>query len=154
MTLSSSNSFLNGEISKTETPNVKKRHRRVKSSGVKNSEYDGEFCHFYASLHSSPLLLNVFQMLKASNSTLFPSKANNGISTLPRWKNETNGWPLSSSKSSTLFSSTSRQRRRATPARRRRYRQSRTGYLVMGYAWIVTRQVSFSAYCFRSVFLI
>lgn len=43
MTLSSSNSFLNGEIGKTETPNVKKRHRRVKSSGVKNSEYDGEF---------------------------------------------------------------------------------------------------------------
>lgn len=42
MTLSSSNSFLNGEIGKTETPNVKKRHRRVKSSGVKNSEYDGE----------------------------------------------------------------------------------------------------------------
>ncbi|CAH1131570.1 unnamed protein product [Ceutorhynchus assimilis] len=40
MTLSSSNSFLNGEIGKTETPNVKKRHRRVKSSGVKNSEYD------------------------------------------------------------------------------------------------------------------
>ncbi|XP_060524192.1 centaurin-gamma-1A isoform X2 [Cylas formicarius] len=40
MTLSSSNSFLNGEISKTETPSVKKRHRRVKSSGVKNSEYD------------------------------------------------------------------------------------------------------------------
>ncbi|XP_076253397.1 centaurin gamma 1A isoform X3 [Rhynchophorus ferrugineus] len=40
MTLSSSNSFLNGEINKTETPNVKKRHRRVKSSGVKNSEYD------------------------------------------------------------------------------------------------------------------
>ncbi|KAH1022304.1 hypothetical protein HUJ04_011726 [Dendroctonus ponderosae] len=40
MSLSSSNSFLNGEICKTETPNVKKRHRRVKSSGVKNSEYD------------------------------------------------------------------------------------------------------------------
>uniref|UniRef100_A0AAR5QFE7 Uncharacterized protein n=1 Tax=Dendroctonus ponderosae TaxID=77166 RepID=A0AAR5QFE7_DENPD len=42
MSLSSSNSFLNGEICKTETPNVKKRHRRVKSSGVKNSEYDGK----------------------------------------------------------------------------------------------------------------
>ncbi|CAH1997408.1 unnamed protein product [Acanthoscelides obtectus] len=40
MVLSSSNSFLNGEIAKTETPHVKKRHRRVKSSGVKNSEYD------------------------------------------------------------------------------------------------------------------
>ncbi|CAH1112360.1 unnamed protein product [Psylliodes chrysocephalus] len=40
MALSSSNSFLNGEITKTETPHVKKRHRRVKSSGVKNSEYD------------------------------------------------------------------------------------------------------------------
>nr|CAH7721960.1 unnamed protein product [Callosobruchus chinensis] len=40
MVLSSSNSFLNGEIVKTETPHVKKRHRRVKSSGVKNSEYD------------------------------------------------------------------------------------------------------------------
>lgn len=42
MVLSSSNSFLNGEIAKTETPHVKKRHRRVKSSGVKNSEYDGK----------------------------------------------------------------------------------------------------------------
>ncbi|KAJ8969451.1 hypothetical protein NQ317_017100, partial [Molorchus minor] len=40
MVLSSSNSFLNGEIAKTETPNVKKRHRRVKSSGIKNPEYD------------------------------------------------------------------------------------------------------------------
>ncbi|XP_050295837.1 centaurin-gamma-1A isoform X2 [Anthonomus grandis grandis] len=48
MTLSSSNSFLNGEISKTETPHVKKRHRRVKSSGVKNSEYDdAEGYEFY-----------------------------------------------------------------------------------------------------------
>lgn len=41
MVLSNSNSFLNGDM-KTETPNVKKRHRRMKSSGVKNSEYDGE----------------------------------------------------------------------------------------------------------------
>ncbi|KAK9874956.1 hypothetical protein WA026_005771 [Henosepilachna vigintioctopunctata] len=40
MVLSNSNSFLNGEGMKTETPNVKKRHRRMKSSGVKNSEYD------------------------------------------------------------------------------------------------------------------
>uniref|UniRef100_A0A6P7FRM0 Centaurin-gamma-1A isoform X1 n=2 Tax=Diabrotica virgifera virgifera TaxID=50390 RepID=A0A6P7FRM0_DIAVI len=40
MVLSSSNSFLNGEIIKSETPHVKKRHRRVKSSGVKNAEYD------------------------------------------------------------------------------------------------------------------
>lgn len=41
MVLSNSNSFLNGD-SKTETPNVKKRHRRMKSSGLKNSEYDGK----------------------------------------------------------------------------------------------------------------
>ncbi|CAH1155114.1 unnamed protein product [Phaedon cochleariae] len=48
MVLSSSNSFLNGEISKIETPNVKKRHRRVKSSGLKNSEYDdNEANEFY-----------------------------------------------------------------------------------------------------------
>lgn len=40
--LSNSNSFLNGEGLKTETPNVKKRHRRMKSSGLKNSEYDGK----------------------------------------------------------------------------------------------------------------
>lgn len=39
--LSSSNSFLNGDGLKSETPNVKKRHRRMKSSGVKNSEIDG-----------------------------------------------------------------------------------------------------------------
>ncbi|KRT82486.1 Pleckstrin homology domain containing protein [Oryctes borbonicus] len=39
MALSNSNSFLNGDM-KTETPNVKKRHRRMKSSGVKNAEYD------------------------------------------------------------------------------------------------------------------
>lgn len=42
MGLSSSNSFLNGEGLKTETPNVKKRHRRMKSSGIKSSEMDGE----------------------------------------------------------------------------------------------------------------
>lgn len=41
LALSSSNSFLNGDGLKTETPNVKKRHRRMKSSGVKNSEIDG-----------------------------------------------------------------------------------------------------------------
>ncbi|XP_044755941.1 centaurin-gamma-1A isoform X2 [Coccinella septempunctata] len=40
MVLSNSSTFLNGEGLKTETPNVKKRHRRMKSSGVKNSEYD------------------------------------------------------------------------------------------------------------------
>lgn len=40
--LSSSNSFLNGDIIKSETPHLKKRHRRVKSSGIKNSEYDGK----------------------------------------------------------------------------------------------------------------
>ena len=45
--LSSSNSFLNGESMKSETPNVKKRHRRMKSSGVKNSEYDGMYMPFY-----------------------------------------------------------------------------------------------------------
>lgn len=42
MVLSNSSSFLNGESMKTETPNVKKKHRRMKSSGVKNSEYDGK----------------------------------------------------------------------------------------------------------------
>lgn len=40
MMLSNSNSFLNGDGIKTETPNVKKRHRRMKSSSLKNSEYD------------------------------------------------------------------------------------------------------------------
>lgn len=41
--LSSSNSFLNGDIiTKSETPNLKKRHRRVKSSSIKNSDgYEG-----------------------------------------------------------------------------------------------------------------
>lgn len=42
LALSSSNSFLNGDGLKNETPNVKKRHRRMKSSGVKNSEIDGK----------------------------------------------------------------------------------------------------------------
>lgn len=42
MVLSNSSSFLNGESMKMETPNVKKKHRRMKSSGVKNSEYDGK----------------------------------------------------------------------------------------------------------------
>jgi Arf-GAP/GTPase/ANK repeat/PH domain-containing protein 1/3 len=40
LVLSNSSSFVNGDGIKTETPNVKKRHRRMKSSGVKNSEYD------------------------------------------------------------------------------------------------------------------
>lgn len=42
MVLSNSNSFLNGDNAKIETPNVKKRHRRMKSSSMKNSEYDGK----------------------------------------------------------------------------------------------------------------
>lgn len=29
--------------SKMDTPNVKKRHRRMKSSGLKNAECEGEF---------------------------------------------------------------------------------------------------------------
>lgn len=41
MTMPNSNSFANGDNFKTETPNVKKRHRRMKSNSVKNSEYDG-----------------------------------------------------------------------------------------------------------------
>lgn len=41
--LSNSSSFLNGESLKMETPNVKKKHRRMKSSGLKNSEYDGKW---------------------------------------------------------------------------------------------------------------
>ncbi|XP_063906737.1 centaurin-gamma-1A isoform X2 [Zophobas morio] len=40
MVLSNSSSFVNGDGIKTETPNVKKRHRRMKSSSVKSSEYD------------------------------------------------------------------------------------------------------------------
>ncbi|KAK4882078.1 hypothetical protein RN001_005397 [Aquatica leii] len=40
MVLPNSNSFVNGDNLKMETPNVKKRHRRMKSSSVKNSEYD------------------------------------------------------------------------------------------------------------------
>lgn len=46
LALSSSNSFLNGDGLKNETPNVKKRHRRMKSSGVKNSEIDGNYLAF------------------------------------------------------------------------------------------------------------
>lgn len=39
----SNNSLYNGSSDcKAETPNVKKRHRRIKSSGVKNQEVDGE----------------------------------------------------------------------------------------------------------------
>ncbi|XP_071443534.1 centaurin-gamma-1A [Hetaerina americana] len=36
----SSQSFLNGGDNKMETPNVKKRHRRMKSSGMRNTECD------------------------------------------------------------------------------------------------------------------
>lgn len=47
-TLSNSSSFVNGEGLKMETPNVKKRHRRMKSSGVKNAEYeDADGYEFY-----------------------------------------------------------------------------------------------------------
>lgn len=52
ITLSNSSSFVNGENLKTETPNVKKRHRRMKSSGIKNSEYDGKFLHRYYRNHN------------------------------------------------------------------------------------------------------
>ncbi|XP_018331989.1 centaurin-gamma-1A isoform X2 [Agrilus planipennis] len=50
MVLSSSNSFLNAENLKTETPNVKKRHRRMKSSGMKNSEVDDGYEFYIVSL--------------------------------------------------------------------------------------------------------
>lgn len=40
--MSNSNLFHNGDNIKSETPHVKKRHRRMKSSGIKNSEYDGK----------------------------------------------------------------------------------------------------------------
>lgn len=33
----------NNKVIDAQTPNVKKRHRRMKSSGVKNNEYDGKF---------------------------------------------------------------------------------------------------------------
>lgn len=48
VTLSNSSSFVNGESLKMETPNVKKRHRRMKSSGVKNAEYDGAFTYLFS----------------------------------------------------------------------------------------------------------
>jgi hypothetical protein len=44
-----SSSLLNGTDGKIETPNVKKRHRRMKSSGMKNTECDGESCCFLVS---------------------------------------------------------------------------------------------------------
>lgn len=50
--LSNSNSFLNGEVLKSETPSVKKRHRRMKSSGLKNSEYDGTFSKISQFIHN------------------------------------------------------------------------------------------------------
>lgn len=61
--LSNSSSFVNGDGIKTETPNVKKRHRRMKSSGVKNSEYDGEFTF------SSRIILFLFFFLFFASST-------------------------------------------------------------------------------------
>ena len=48
-----SSSLLNGTDGKIETPNVKKRHRRMKSSGMKNTECDGESCCFLVSCASS-----------------------------------------------------------------------------------------------------
>lgn len=46
MSNSNSQTFLatdanHGKV-ESQTPNVKKRHRRMKSSGVKNNEYDGK----------------------------------------------------------------------------------------------------------------
>lgn len=46
MSNSNSQTFLgtdsNHGKAESQTPNVKKRHRRMKSSGVKNNEYDGK----------------------------------------------------------------------------------------------------------------
>lgn len=45
MSNSNSQTFLTTDSNpgkvESQTPNVKKRHRRMKSSGVKNNEYDG-----------------------------------------------------------------------------------------------------------------
>lgn len=51
MSNSNSQTFLasdsNNKLIETQTPNVKKRHRRMKSSGVKNNEYDEDGFEFY-----------------------------------------------------------------------------------------------------------
>jgi len=48
-----SSSLLNGTDSKIETTNVKKRHWRMKSSGIKIMECNGESCCFLVSYSSS-----------------------------------------------------------------------------------------------------
>lgn len=65
MVLSNSSTFLNGEGLKTETPNVKKRHRRMKSSGVKNSEVDGKSPKHivsFSSVSNDSLLLRLYKL--------------------------------------------------------------------------------------------
>lgn len=49
--ITSNNLIVNGSgvipDGKAETPNVKKRHRRIKSSGVKNQECEGKFISLF-----------------------------------------------------------------------------------------------------------
>lgn len=108
MVLSNSNSFLNGD-SKMETPNVKKRHRRMKSSGLKNSEYDGIYflLNFFNKIKNWNIIffikkyifpnkflffLNFLQMLMVTNFTLCPWTTNNGTLKPPTLKREMNGF--------------------------------------------------------------
>jgi Arf-GAP/GTPase/ANK repeat/PH domain-containing protein 1/3 len=66
-----SSSLLNGIDGKIETPNVKKRHRRMKSSGMKNTECDGKpwFVALFQALSSNPFVINIFS--KTWLATLF-----------------------------------------------------------------------------------
>lgn len=94
--------------SKTESQsNVKKRHRRMKSSGVKNSEFDGKLTVLTIGAHAYLLnrilflhililnrKLSSIQMPMHMNSILFRWKVNNGILKRPIRRNGTNGLML------------------------------------------------------------
>lgn len=88
----------------SQTPNVKKRHRRMKSSGVKNDP-EGVLIITVNKLLSLIVEMS-FQILTDSNSTLFLWITNNGTLRLRTQRNGTNGCSSSSRKSSSRFRAT------------------------------------------------
>lgn len=94
----------------SQTPNVKKRHRRMKSSGVKNNEYDGKrnvvvvsrVSQFFAYIKSH----RHTQIPMRWSFTLFRWTTNSGISRRPVRRKETIGWLWSRKKSSNRFRAT------------------------------------------------
>lgn len=104
---SNSQSFIgsdgNNKIESLQTPNVKKRHRRMKSSGVKNDN-EGKLMSDSQKFSFNKLFARQIPM--ASSSTSCHSTTSNGILRLPIPKNATSGSSSSSRKSSSLCRAT------------------------------------------------